>query len=145
MAKQTSPSQKTVKLHLAIGWLGLSIYLTLGIGLEILHAMKVDFYLDLHNQTRRLMWTLAHSHGTLFSLLHIGYAATVHATGNRQFPKSISIAFTLGLLLMPAGFFLGGLKFQSGDPGIGVFLVPVGAFAILFGAIRVYRFLLKSL
>jgi hypothetical protein len=36
-------------------------------------------------------------------------------------------------VLVPAGFLLGGLVIHDGDPGVGVFLVPVGAFALLYG------------
>ena len=34
-------------------------------------------------------------------------------------------------LLMPAGFFLGGVRVYSGDPGIGIILVPVGGLLLL--------------
>jgi hypothetical protein len=37
-------------------------------------------------------------------------------------------------LLIPAGFFLGGVFVHGGDPGVGVLLVPVGA-ALLFAAV----------
>ena len=36
------------------------------------------------------------------------------------------------LLVMPLGFFLGGLFLLGGEPGIGIFLVPIGAFMMLF-------------
>jgi hypothetical protein len=35
------------------------------------------------------------------------------------------------LILMPLGFFVGGLHLFGGDPGVGVFLVPIGALMIL--------------
>jgi hypothetical protein len=34
---------------------------------------------------------------------------------------------------MPLGFFLGGLKFYGGDPGLGIVLVPIGAALLLLG------------
>jgi hypothetical protein len=34
-------------------------------------------------------------------------------------------------LLLPGGFFLGGLVYYAGDPGPGVLLVPVGAVLLL--------------
>ena len=37
-------------------------------------------------------------------------------------------------ILMPAGFFLGGLFIYSGDPGLGILLVPVGG-ALLLAAV----------
>ena len=32
---------------------------------------------------------------------------------------------------MPAGFFLGGVRIYAGDPGVGIVLVPVGAFLLI--------------
>jgi len=34
-------------------------------------------------------------------------------------------------LLMPAGFFLGGVVFYGGDPGVGILLLPIGAVLLL--------------
>jgi hypothetical protein len=34
-------------------------------------------------------------------------------------------------VLLPLGFVVGGIWFYGGDPGLGVFLVPVGALALL--------------
>jgi hypothetical protein len=47
--------------------------------------------------------------------------------------RTISIALTGAGVLLPSGFFLGGVSFYSGDPGIGVVLVPVGAVLLLAG------------
>lgn len=49
--------------HLRFGWWSLLFFLTFGLGLETLHGLKVGWYLDVENETRRLMWTLAHAHG----------------------------------------------------------------------------------
>ena len=61
------------------GWWSLAVFLTLGLVLEALHGFKLGFYLDVHNQTRRHMWTLAHAHGTLLGLVHIAFAASLRA------------------------------------------------------------------
>ena len=37
------------------------------------------------------------------------------------------------LILLPGGFFLGGLVIYSGDPGLGILLVPLGALFLLSG------------
>jgi hypothetical protein len=37
------------------------------------------------------------------------------------------------LLLMPAGFLLGGIWAQGGDPGLGAVLIPAGALALVLG------------
>jgi len=122
--------------HLRAGWIGLLVFLTLGIGLETLHGLKLGFYLDPRHTARRLMWTLAHSHGTLFSLVNIAFAVTVHRLRSTQdrLLRFASAGLLGGLLVLPLGFFLGGFGLYGGDPGIGVFLVPVGALLMLAGA-----------
>ncbi|MEM7232453.1 MAG: hypothetical protein AAF517_09780, partial [Planctomycetota bacterium] len=40
-------------------------------------------------------------------------------------------------LLLPGGFFLGGVFFYSGDPGLGILLVPIGAILMLIGVLVV--------
>jgi hypothetical protein len=119
--------------HLLVGWAGLLIFLSLGIILEALHGLKLNFYLDPRNVTRRLMWTLAHAHGTLFSLIQIAFAVSVNSVHSAAAKplKLVSRCLIGALILMPAGFFLGGLRLYGGDPGVGVFLVPVGALMIL--------------
>ena len=61
-----------VTLHLRAGWWAILVFLSAGLVLETLHGFKAPFYLDVGNESRRLMWTLGHSHGTLFGLLNIG-------------------------------------------------------------------------
>ena len=51
--------------------------LSLGITVETLHGFKAGLYLDVSNQTRRLMWTLAHAHGTLLSVLNLVFATSI--------------------------------------------------------------------
>jgi uncharacterized membrane protein (DUF485 family) len=132
--------------HALIGWAGLLIFLTLGILLEILHGLKLDLYLDVRQETRRFMWTLAHAHGALFSLVHLAFAWSLTFSSRwMNVPgagfRSASWAFTGGLILMPLGFLLGGIWTYGGDPGMGIFLVPVGALLMLFGCVRVLALL----
>ena len=54
--------------HLKIGWLAIAVFSMMGIALEAAHGFKLGLYLDVGNETRRLMWTLAHAHGTLLGL-----------------------------------------------------------------------------
>ena len=115
--------------HVRFGWWSLLIFLTLGLVLEMLHGFKIGAYLDVSNATRRLMWTLAHAHGALLSLVHIIFGLCLRAMpelgeGN----LSLASASLVGAsLLLPGGFFLGGIAFYGGDPGFGIALVPVGA------------------
>ena len=62
-----------------MGWWGLLLFLSLGIGLETLHGFKIGGYLDPAYRVRRDMWTLAHAHGTLFALVNVAFAAGLPA------------------------------------------------------------------
>jgi hypothetical protein len=114
--------------HLRFGWWTLLLFLTLGLVLEAMHGFKVGAYLNPSNDTRRLVWTLAHAHGTLFGLLNIAFAFTVGRLPDWPArSRAIASACLRGAtLLMPAGFFLGGVRVYAGDPGVGIVLVPVG-------------------
>ena len=63
--------------HLRFGWWSLSAFLALGLLLETLHGFKVGWYLDVSHEARRLMFTLAHSHGTLLALVNIAAGLTL--------------------------------------------------------------------
>ncbi len=110
--------------HLRIGWWSLLLFVLLGTGLEALHGFKADFYLDPSMETRRLLWRLAHAHGTFLSLVHIAFALTVAHTPRP--PRWPSPCLTGALIAIPAGFFLGGLSPTGGDPGVGIVLLPLG-------------------
>lgn len=120
------------------------LFLTLGIGLEALHGFKVGAYLDPEYRMRRLMWTLAHAHGTLLSLVHIAFAwgVTHWGTWNAGRLRLVSFFLIDGGLLLPLGFFLGGLGHNETDPWIGILLVPVGA---LFLLVAVFLIALSAL
>ena len=129
-------SSDCVRRHLRIGWWSLLAFLTLGLGLEALHGWKAGWYLDASQEARRLMWTLAHAHGTLLSLVHVGFALTVHLipawdAGRRDLASRCLVA---AIVLIPLGFFLGGIFIHGGDPGLGTLLVPPGA-VLLFVAV----------
>ncbi|MEY2409308.1 MAG: hypothetical protein QOF48_1978 [Verrucomicrobiota bacterium] len=113
------------------------IFLTLGIVLEALHGFKVGAYLNVSNETRRLMWTLAHAHGTLLGLVNLAFAFTVDRVA--EWPprgrSRASICLRGATVLLPAGFFLGGWFVHGGDPGVGILLVPLGALLLLISVL----------
>ncbi len=116
------------------GWWSLLVFLTLGIGLESLHGFKVGWYLNVADETRRLMWTLAHAHGTLLSILHLVFSVTACGDCRRGVPprpvvwrRWASACLFGATVLLPGGFLLGGIFVYDGDPGLGVLLVPLGA------------------
>ena len=124
------------KRHLRFGWWTLLVFLSLGLGLEVLHGFKVGLYLNVSNETRRLMWTLAHAHGTLLALVNLGFAFTVRLLPEWSARERgvASVCLRGATCLMPAGFFLGGTFIYSGDPGLGILLVPVGGLMLLVAA-----------
>jgi len=121
-----------VRRHLRIGWSALLVFASFGLVLESLQGFKVAAYLDVSNETRRLMWRLAHAHGALLGAINILFALTLKASAS-TFPSAARISSSLvsATILLPLGFFLGGVVFYSGDPGLGVLLVPVGAALLL--------------
>jgi len=133
MTTQSKPDPR-IRHHLSVGWTTIALAALFGLGLEAMHGLKLASYLDLDAATRRHMWTLAHAHGTLLGLLHLGVALTLKAAPELLADRSLRLAARLLLaatLLMPAGFFLGGVWYYAGDPGLGILLVPLGAFALI--------------
>ena len=132
-----TPSEATsyTRKHLRWGWWSLLVFLSAGVILETLHGFKVGAYLDVPNATRRLMWTLGHAHGTLLSLVHVAFAVTIPhlPPGTFKKLKTISSCLIGSSLMMPGGFFLGGAVTYGGDPGFGIFLLPIGAFMLFIG------------
>jgi hypothetical protein len=120
---------RLARRHHLFGWCGLLVFLSLGALLEGLHGFKVGWYLDPGHQVRREMWTLAHAHGTLLALVQVAFAAGVRQFG-RWTPARLRLAsfFLLdAAVLIPVGFWLGGLAPARTDPMWGVLLVPPGA------------------
>ena len=136
----TSPAEERgrdtaiyVLRHLRFGWRSLLVFVVLGLALEAMHGLKVRWYLDVSNESRRLMWTLAHTHGTLLALVHVGFAMTVGTLpeASTRWRRLASPCLVGASVLVPGGFFLGGIFLYDGDPGWGVLMVPLGA-ALLF-------------
>jgi len=119
--------------HLRFGWWSLFAFLTLGVVLEALHGFKLGWYLNVDVEMRRLMFTLAHAHGTLLALVNIAAGLTMRTVKGFELAKAPSFSLLWGSVLLPLGFFLGGLVIHDGDPGLGVLLVPIGALLLLYG------------
>ena len=131
-----SPGDEALQMrakHMRLGWGSLLVFLLLGLTLEGLHGFKLGLYLDVANETRRLMWTLAHAHGALISLVHVVFGLSLPVLGNWN-GRTRSLAsrcLTAALVLMPLGFFLGGVFIHEGDPGLGVLLAPPGGLLLV--------------
>ena len=139
-APETNPRARLVRTHLRFGWIGLLVFVVLGVVLEGLHAFKTSAYLGVGRETRRLMWTLAHAHGVGLSLVHVAFAATVGLLLREVANPKLALGSRLlawGSVLVPGGFFIGGIVTYEGDPGVGVFLVPIGALLLVIAVVCV--------
>jgi hypothetical protein len=119
--------------HHLIGWWGLLVFVTLGIALDTMHGFKLGMYLDPANRWRRDLWRLAHFHGTLLAIVQIGFAVGLSRFGQwRERSLKLASFFLMdAFVLMPLGFFLGGIGYSEVDPSPGIFLVPIGALCLL--------------
>lgn len=135
------PLESLRRRHLRLGWWCLALFALLGIVLEVFHGLKVGYYLNVSNETRRLMWTLAHTHGTLLAVVNVGFALSLaHLRDAQGAWTRRASAFLVGAQwLLPGGFLLGGVVVQGADPSPGIFLVPVGAVLLVLGAAAVAR------
>lgn len=126
---------RAARRHLRWGWWSLLFFLTLGMVLELLIGFR---YLGEVQEMRRTMWRLTHAHGTLLSLVHIAWGATLPMLGRSglRLRALASPCLYAASIALPSGFALGGAFVKRGglEPGIGVVLVPVGG-AVLFLAV----------
>lgn len=134
-----SASAMLVRRHLRFGWWALLVFLTLGLVLEGLHGFKLGWYLDVANETRRLMLTLGHAHGTLIALINLAFASTcAQREADRLASWRLASWWLIGAgVALPAGFLLGGLVTYGGDPGPGVVLVAIGGLMLLAAVLSV--------
>src|SRR5678815_3566055 len=120
----------------SFGWWSLLVWLSLGMVLEGMHGFKVRWYLDVVNEARRLMFTLAHSHGTLLALVNLAFAATLRpAEGDAARLARCASCLQWAGILMPLGFLGGGVQIYGADPGFPIILVPVGGFLLIAGVL----------
>jgi len=120
---------------LKTGWMLLAVSLPLGLTLEVLHGFKVRGYLA--SEVRREMWRLAHAHGTLLGLTCLAFAALAERhIASPDARRKISRDLRFGAVLMPLGFFLGGILNYEGDPSLGIALVPLGGVLVIVALVR---------
>ena len=130
--------------NLRFGWWSLLIFLSLGGALETLHGFKIGWYVDVGNDMRRLMFTLAHAHGTALALVNIAAGLTARNIGQLDFSPGVTWSLIWSGILFPLGFFLGGLVTYGGDPGLGIWLVPVAAVLLFYGVLRIALLVSKA-
>jgi hypothetical protein len=126
-------SDPLVRRHLAFGWSALLFFLLVGLVLETFHGFKVGWYLNVTSEARRFMLTLGHAHGALLGLINILFGLSIASAGvaQKSWAGTASLAMILATVLLPGGFLLAGFFTWGADPGLGVFLAPVGAVALI--------------
>jgi hypothetical protein len=115
------------------GWISLALWIVFGLLVEGFIGFRTPALLD--DSVRRDMFRLAHAHGTLLNLILIAAAICTRLELVRIGPVA-SLALRLSVVLLPAGFLLGGVWHFKDDPGLGIFLVPVGALFLLASALQ---------
>jgi hypothetical protein len=132
------PAEPLARRHLRFGWWSLFAFACLGAALESLHGFKVDWYLAVGEETRRLLWRLAHAHGAFLGLVHVAFAVSLpHLRG--PVPTVASPCLCGASIAIPGGFFLGGVGVFGGDPGVGILLLPLGVVLLLVAVVVVAR------
>jgi hypothetical protein len=130
-ARATDPA---IRGTLRRGWLLLAISLPFGLTLETLHAWKAPLYVG--SEMRREMWRLAHAHGTLLGVVCLVFSALAEKHVAARLRPSVARQIGWGAVLMPVGFFAGGILNSEGDPSLGVLLAPVGALLLIVALLR---------
>ena len=127
--------------HLRFGWWSLLLFLSLGFTLELLHGFKIRLYLDVANETRRLMWTLAHAHGALLALIHLLFGLSLGVLPELAARQRglISTALIGATCLLPGGFFLAGVSVTGVGPALGFLVVPLGGGLALVAVLLLAR------
>jgi hypothetical protein len=113
------------------GWISLALWIAFGILIEGLIGFRMPALLD--DPIRRDLLRLAHAHGTLLNLVLL-IAAILTRLDLVRLGRVAAASLRIAVVLLPVGFLLGGVWHYHDDPGIGIFLVPVGAVLLLFAA-----------
>lgn len=127
------PAVPTITRHMRFAWWALCFFAAGGIVLEGLLGFKVRAVSDVDNETRRVMWRLAHAHGTVLALVNILFCIVARQLSEWTNSAFASKCLFAALLLIPGGFFLGGVVIYGGDPSLGIVLVPAGGLLLIAG------------
>ena len=115
-------------------WISLAAWIVFGLLIEGLIGFRSPALLD--DAVRREMFRLAHAHGTLLNLVLIAAAICARLEMIRL-GRGSSLALRAAVVLLPVGFLLAGVWHYKDDPGLGIFLVPVGAVLLLAAAFQI--------
>jgi hypothetical protein len=116
------------------GWISLAVWIVFGLLIEGLIGFRSPTLLD--DLVRRDMFRLAHAHGTLLNLVLIA-AAICARLDLIRLGRLTSLGLRAAVVLLPVGFLLAGIWHFKDDPGIAIFLVPLGAVLLLSSAFQI--------
>jgi hypothetical protein len=112
-----------------VGWTSLFAWACIGLALEGAHGLKLSDYLD--DALTRELCTLAHAHGVGLAIV----ALVVAELGLPRLAESrrpfVARSVALAAITIPLAFLLSTIDHGEADPGIAIWLVPVGALALL--------------
>lgn len=132
MDKASGQIDSQIRGLLLQGWVSLAVWMTFGLLLEGLLGYKIPDYLQ--DLQRRELFRLAHTHGTVLSIVLI-LAAISCKTFEIALHRTANLALRIGTILMPLGFLLAGIRHTESDPGLTIWLVPPAALLNIFGVI----------
>ena len=119
---------------LIYGWAALASFIALGLFLESLHLFKVALYFEV--EIRRELWTLAHAHGGLLAIVNVVFGVcAVHSQWRGAAARWAARLFVAAGVLVPVGFFMGGIGNSESDPSLWILLTPLGGLAALLAAV----------
>jgi hypothetical protein len=130
--QETQSSKINVSLIAFQAFLGLTIWMSFGLMLEGFIGFRVPSYMSF--PIRRELFQLAHTHGTLLSLILLTVALSIKC--ELIFPGKLAIfALRIGSVLMPLGFLFGGIWLIKDEPNATIFLAPLGGLLMIFGIV----------
>ena len=132
MAKEGGQVDSRIRGLLLQGWASLAVWMSFGLLLEGLLGYKIPDYLQ--DLQRRELFRLAHTHGTVLSIVLI-LAAISCRTFEIAIHRAVNLGLRIGTILMPLGFLLAGIRHTESDPGLAIWLVPPAALLNIFGII----------
>jgi hypothetical protein len=128
------PLAQAQKLARRLGFSLLFLSALLGFCLEAAHALKLSAYLDHPLRRELLIW--GHAHGVGLALVLLVYAS-VGVMDERC--AGVRRSLSAGSVLLPLGFVLGAVGVHESDPGVAVWLVPLGALLVLRALLTLAR------
>jgi hypothetical protein len=82
------------------------------------------------------MWTLAHAHGGMLGILCLVHGCLAPRLLSVRDGARVAAPLRWAAVLMPLGFFAGGVLDHEGDPSLGILLVPCGGILLLVALLR---------